>query len=183
MNAEQLKKFCGTEERTCEIRQPFSRGDHTYATNGHVMVRVPRLADVPEVERAPHAEKVFDTAERGALAPLPVRDLPPPETEECEECSEGEPIHDCPDCTCSCEACDDKREIPVQVSCTVNGRLFDTKYVRELQELPGIQFMVSPPEGPTWFTFEGGEGLLMPMNRKGDKHLEDDGSVTDPNQD
>jgi hypothetical protein len=43
--------------------------------------------------------------------------------------------------------------------------------------------MVSPPKGATWFTFHGGEGLLMPMTAKGDKHLEDDGSISDPDQD
>lgn len=187
MKSEDMQKFCGTEERVAEIRQPFTRGDFTYAANGHIMIRVPRLLDVGEIERAPHAEKLFDKSPAMDLAPLPVMILPAPETEECPACTEGENIHDCPNCTCSCETCDDKGEIEVQISCDLNGAIFATKYIQLIQTLPGVLFASpAPRDMAARFTFEGGgEGLLMPCRCHYEKRALPDGTTVsiDPEED
>lgn len=73
-----LSHFCYTEDDRSYLKQPWSRGDFTYATNGHIMVRVPRRSDVPENDKAPDADRVltkvrFDDlrlVEKPALPPL-----------------------------------------------------------------------------------------------------------------
>lgn len=45
-----LKRFC---EPDCKYGEPFSHGDYSYATNGHILVRVPRL---PGIMREPPME-------------------------------------------------------------------------------------------------------------------------------
>lgn len=184
MNAKDMQKFCGTEERVAEIRHPFTRGDFTYATNGHIMIRVPRLAEDCDQPRAPHAEKLFDMAPAMELAPLPAMELPEPATEECPVCTEGENIHDCPNCTCSCETCDDKGEIQVQVSCDLNGAIYQTKYIRLIQTLPGVLFATNAPQsGSARFAFDGGEGLLNSCRARMEHHWMPDGTIIDTNTD
>lgn len=179
MNSQDLRQFCGTDEQRTSIQAPFTRGPFTYATNGHVLVRVPRLDDVPQIEGTPHAEVIFDKAARQEVGPPPVLTLPPYETEECDACSEGEAIHDCPNCNCSCEECGDTREIEVKTSCTVNGEFFDTKYMHQLLTLPGFKFSKEPPpKQGARFEFDGGEGYLMPLARQYPRHVDADGTVT-----
>jgi hypothetical protein len=43
-----LKPYCLTEKFRPYLAAPFSIGEFTYATNGHVLVRVPRREDAPE---------------------------------------------------------------------------------------------------------------------------------------
>jgi len=173
MNSQDLRQFCSTDENRFNIQAPFTRGPFTYATNGHILVRVPRLDDVPQIEGAPHAEVIFDKAAPQEVGPTPVLSLPPYETEECDS------IHDCPNCNCSCEECGDTREIEVKTSCTVNGALFDAKNMRQLAQLPGFKFAIEPPpKQGTRFEFDGGEGYLMPLVRQYAKHVAADGTVT-----
>lgn len=47
-----LKQFCQTEGSPA-ISTPWSEGDYTYASNGHLLVRVPRIGDIPEKIEAP----------------------------------------------------------------------------------------------------------------------------------
>ncbi len=44
-----LKPFCGDNDIRYYLNEPFSEGEFTYATNGHILIRVPRRDDVPEV--------------------------------------------------------------------------------------------------------------------------------------
>jgi hypothetical protein len=43
-----LKPFCSRKREI--LSAPFSVGNHTYATNRHICVRIPRRADVPEAD-------------------------------------------------------------------------------------------------------------------------------------
>lgn len=179
-----LKPFCSTKEHVREIREPFPRGDFLYATNGHIMVRVPRPADAVEVERAPHAEKLWDKTPLLELAPLPAMTLPAVKKVDCASCGGGtESIHDCPNCNCECDTCGDQGEIEVQTTCEVNGTIFDTKYVRLIQTLPGVMFPTSPPKDVgAKFTFDGGEGMVMPCREHAARYVRPDGTVNDPNE-
>ena len=53
MDIETLKLFCCTDSEKESLSEPYSSGDFTFATNGHVQIRVPRLQEVPESEIAP----------------------------------------------------------------------------------------------------------------------------------
>lgn len=53
MNIETLKLFCCTNSEKEALAEPYSSGDFTFATNGHVQIRVSRLPEVPESEIAP----------------------------------------------------------------------------------------------------------------------------------
>jgi hypothetical protein len=52
-----LNLFCDPERRNLSV--PFSLNGHTYASNGHIIVRVPRRPDIPENKEAPNAEKLL----------------------------------------------------------------------------------------------------------------------------
>lgn len=78
MNAADLKQFCSDDETRSNIQQPWSRGDYSYATNGHIIVRVPRLQDVPENDCAPDARPLMDkTAPAKIWMPVPTQTMPP----------------------------------------------------------------------------------------------------------
>jgi hypothetical protein len=80
---------------------PFSFGDFTYATNGHILVRVPRRSDVPEWEALNEKTAVlFDeidyTAANAALTEIP--DFPQPEPVACKICKGSGKVSKCPEC-------------------------------------------------------------------------------------
>ena len=72
MNRDDLMKFCGGNDRA-GIATPFSIGEYTYATNGHIMVRVPRIADIPERTDAPSPAKIEEVFNhrKGDYQPIP----------------------------------------------------------------------------------------------------------------
>jgi hypothetical protein len=64
MDIATLQKFCSTSEvhEQYGITQPFSIGVWTYATNGHICIRVPRIPEVENKVKASigeSAEKLF----------------------------------------------------------------------------------------------------------------------------
>lgn len=180
-----LKPFCSTKEHVLEIREPFPRGDFTYATNGHIMVRIPRRPEDAEVERAPHAEKLFDKAPLLALAPFPEINLPAAKIEDCVECDGGtESPHSCPDCSCECPKCEGDGQVEVMTTIELNGAIFNTKYLRLIQALPGVLFPVAAPKAEgVRFTFDGGEGMVMPCNGHATRYVRPDGTICDPEAD
>ena len=54
-----LTKFCSKDKTRSQINKPWSRGEYTYATDGHILIRVLRLADVPEDPAAPNGDNIF----------------------------------------------------------------------------------------------------------------------------
>ena len=122
MNQEQLCKFCDPgREKQCG---PFSFGEYTYATNGHLMLRLPRLSDVPEWKALNEkAAALFDGLDfvtlNAALVEIP--DFPQPKPEKCTVCKGVGKISKCPECEgegevllendyneyeCTCKTCD-----------------------------------------------------------------------------
>ncbi len=178
-----LKPFCSTKAHVREIREPFPRGDFTYATNSHIMIRIPRRPEDAEVENAPHAEKLFDSTPLLPLGPLPAIKLPAPKVDDCPKCEGGtESVHSCPDCDCECDKCGGSGTIEAMTTCEVNGTIFDIKYVRLIQALPGVQFPTAPPKGQgARFTFDGGEGMVMPCASHATRYVRKNGTVCDPN--
>lgn len=57
LTKEDLKKFCSlTRDR---VKTPYSIGDFTYATNGHLIVRIPKLDDVGPVPDPVDPSRIF----------------------------------------------------------------------------------------------------------------------------
>lgn len=174
-----LKPFCGTDVYRSYLHQPFSQGDFTYATNGHICMRVPRREDAPEQDKVNPSAMPWDKAQD--FAPLPMLTLPEKSTDirECDECYDGYE-HDCPDCECICEACHGTNQIDFdsdeKMSVDLFGIPFALRYVRLLMTLPGVQ--ISLVQMPTFdaakglaFRFEGGDGLLMPLRERYKEHI------------
>jgi hypothetical protein len=125
MKLEELKQFCGIEETCPYLHEPFSRGDFTYATNGHIMVRVPRLPEVTAGADIVDPEKPFLQDRRGPLFDLTALSrltYTPCENcdgagygDLCEECG-GTGGGECPECGHAeeCEACGGKGLFPLE---------------------------------------------------------------------
>lgn len=163
-----LQQFCSTDRMRPYLHNPFTIGGFTYATNGHVCVRVAPIDGVAKQDKPDPGKlftQYFKDEPRGALEvamPEIVEDW-----QECGYCGGSGKEHDCPDCTCGeCTDCDGKGKIKESLTVTISigNATYDGKYVKQLLDLPGLRFPVSPPkEGAAGFVFAGGEGLLMPL--------------------
>lgn len=211
MNLIDLKPFC--DPHRPHLAEPFNRGEHTYATNGRILVRVAKLPEAVEVPAAPGLQQLDslmpDMTELGEFIELPA--IPPEESEPCSDCAaRGYVLKDiqCPVCggngwfTCvvcksdshRCERCNGDRCVPgpdepsnresckpcsgvgrhiKQTTLPVGTQMFDGRYLRLLATLPNVRLANSTqedkhikggdPTGAAKFTFDGGDGLLMPM--------------------
>lgn len=108
-----LKPFCASDYyHWTRLGRPWSAGSWTYATNGHIAIRVPRRADVAENPDAPEKiEDLFDRFVSESFRPLTAR-VPPADPPPCPECRGAGWVVRCPDCNgegghdCNCEYCD-----------------------------------------------------------------------------
>jgi hypothetical protein len=155
-----LGQFCCPDE--CEpgrdLSVPFSLNGHTYATNGHICVRVPRRPDIPENKEAPNPENLEWDFSRMKFGPLPEGPL----REQCRMCDGRGYEHDCPDCRRECEHCDGIGE-QLLPPIRIGEARFKGVYISWIRELPGLEIGKPKPVDPLPFRFDGGEGLLMPM--------------------
>jgi hypothetical protein len=180
LTANDLHPFCldipDDAGRHGRLERPWSSGEYTYATNGWVIVKVPRLAEVEardgvpkdaEIERCwgmTRTQKQFRTLPAGLK--LPADDEP--ETQDCWLChGSGIGLHPCPHCKCQCPHCEGTGAVAVakfNEPIKIFGTLFSPKLIKTLMGLPDLQFSAKPPKRkPARFTFTGGEGLIMPM--------------------
>ena len=53
MKLEDLQPFCSVDETRYGLLQPFNHGPHTYATDGRVIVRVPKIEEIPDRKGLP----------------------------------------------------------------------------------------------------------------------------------
>jgi hypothetical protein len=158
-----LELFCDPTRREPggrDLSVPFSLNGHTYATNGHIIVRVAQRPAVPENKEAPNIEKLerlpWDFS-RVKFGPLPECG---PLDDKCLACAGTGHEHRCPDCRCECKFCDGsgKRRPIVRI-----GKVaFNGQYVEWMRALPGLEIGKPRRSRPLPFRFEGGEGLLMP---------------------
>lgn len=167
-----LKAFCATEPWRPQLSEPWSAGERTYASDGFVMVRVPRIAEVPYVtdifafeDTRSKGNRIFDDAKKADHTPRPLiiaYTLPPPE--ECRWCEgSGKEPEPWPLEFVDCDECDGSgQEVPA-ASVTIGGVPFDARYIARIAALPGVRIAESPiPEKPCPFDFEDGEGVVMP---------------------
>jgi hypothetical protein len=169
-----LAEFCSCDPKRPELACPFSFADWSFATDGAILVRVPRISDVPENPAAPNkkAAALFDAA-RVRYRPAPQFDLPdsPLEWEEskkCWTCQGSGKTHVCPDCQCPCPQCDGKGSLTIRDwhRTQIGKAFFNSRYVDCLQKLPSLELGRPHRTEPMRFRFDGGgEGLLMPCGR------------------
>ena len=60
-----ISKFCSKDSTRSSINSPYSLGEYTYATNGHIIIRLPRIDDIKENPEAPDPSKIFFGREIG----------------------------------------------------------------------------------------------------------------------
>lgn len=195
-----LQKFCAADSYRTNINKPFSRGDFTYATNGHIMIRVPRIDSIGEQEisdkfKIIEPEKLFAAVKDHPFHLIP--DIPPLITKECARCGGSGKLHICPECdgdgvvyfsnayndyTCDCETCggdsyvnNDKSEPVICAKCDgsgkitekshsmASGRYYDNLYLTWLKELPNCMLAEADGLEAGYFSFTGGDGLIMPL--------------------
>lgn len=99
MDLDILKAFCN--EIRAATATPFSAGEHTFATDGYILLRVPRMAEVPERDDAPK----IDTTEGNlgfSLSKEPLSWVPIPKVElkyrPCNICNGTGRMYECPEC-------------------------------------------------------------------------------------
>jgi hypothetical protein len=178
MNQIDLTPFCGTDETREYLMRPFNIGDFTFATDARIVLRVARrdgLADLPK-EKSETAERLgkYFAAVPTEYQPLPA--IPP--GNECTTCG-GKGMTDsivCGDCGSLISLNGQKI---VCLDC-INGRVFhevrvpfgghdiNSHYLRLIHTLPNCRIAVvpNPVEAESsffGFTFDGGQGRLMPM--------------------
>jgi hypothetical protein len=72
-----LTPFCASPDANrCQIERPWSRGKWTYATDGKIVVRIPRDPEVPENKLAPSAMPLFTAYFKDARAFQPFEETP-----------------------------------------------------------------------------------------------------------
>lgn len=172
-----LKKFCCTDGSRAYLMTPFTIGEFTYATNGHIAVRVPALAEWPVAEKPglmfEKAPELFakDVTE---FKPLPSIEFPPiDEEDECSACDGRGHEHDCEDCQCICSNCAGTGlEQPFNdMTVGIGTCIFHAKYIALLKELPAIEIGPTDPREPVRFRFAGGEAVIMPRSSMLPNHV------------
>lgn len=173
-----LSKYCGTDIFREYLHEPFNFGQYTYATNGHILVRVPQRDGFGPLKKEFDIErplKGVDTTSMSALSHLPLPPIPASRNEECEDCEGSGHEHECPDCTCECSSCDGTGTVTVEsnISTTIRGLFYNLKYIAMALDLPGVVFADQTDDGdPFLFKFDGGVGAIMPMRYKSSEHVE-----------
>lgn len=168
-----LSKFCSRDKKREAIKEPFSKGDWTYATDGYIAIRVPALPYILERKGAPDCERIFTKAEQdGPYVWVAVPEVKV-EIEQCEYC-DGTGIKDLLECG-ECDG-DGSYEKPAAIRFAIAGREIGLNviYLNLIRkELPNPQIGLTEKAVPNFFdypygepvkiSFNGGEGLLMPM--------------------
>ena len=154
-----LQQFCGIETEIREwMLKPWSHGGRTYGTNGHILVRCNGDAE-PKAHRRPakvpkKIDANIDAASGGTVAAIPA--LPPIVV--CLNCKgsgfdEESDDWTCPHCI--------HGYIPAPV--WIGGSRFLLEYITKISQLPGVVFRTNGKNVAAHFTFDGGDGIVMPI--------------------
>jgi hypothetical protein len=173
---------------------PFTRGKWTYATDGRIAVRVPALEGIPQGEVAVENVFTAITSQEFPLPadiPEPAQEkcsackgygkiticseCDGEGTKECDTCGHEEECKSCngngtrptagPNAK-ECDNCDGIGHTIKYISIRLELQSFSDRYLRLIRALPGIRLFqnVNPGDIAT-FSFDGGEGVLMPLRR------------------
>lgn len=173
-----LQPFCSTDIDRQYLLKPFSRNGYTYATNGHIMLRVAERPGIPDVEKQFNQERPLEGIEAAEFF-RPIFDLPPAPDGlgPCDKCDGRGYAHDCPDCECECETCGGTSSVDPErfISTAVGPKSFALNYIRQVLALPDVEIQVFPAEDDgkqMLFRFRGGVGALMPLRGVKGEHVD-----------
>ena len=167
-----LQKFCAKDRPPLDA--PFTSGEHTYATNGHIVVRVPKRAEVEASVPENTVQKInfyFQETLKasGPMLPIPDGEIPARESRPCDWCDGEGQLDHCPTChqPCDCPECggEGRRWLdPVGVE-IAPGAVVSSHCLSWLKELPSPRFRVTKIDhrglATIYFDFDGGDGILM----------------------
>ena len=170
MNQDELNKFCHADVHMMRIATPWSDENHTYASNGHIIIRVSRIEEVPIRKDAPKIEgypieKLFNK-EPKKWYPVPEFNI---KQDVCPECKGGkgfpmlskkEPIE-----YFTCENCEGTGKSWNHRSVEIGGVAFSDVYLSWIAELPESEIGPFPFPDAARFKFNGGDGMLMPRRQ------------------
>lgn len=162
-----LTQFCEKEGLRYYLKTPCSRGEFTYATNGHILVRVARRDDAPEVEKFPDVSRVMALYHDGNFIAPPSGVIIPKNVEDdhdCTDCDGSGKEHNCPSCQCECNTCNGSGKITDEtiVEVRVGAGVYNGKYISMILAIEGVEIL--PPdksEEPLLFRFPEGVGIVM----------------------
>lgn len=199
MTIEELKPFCGSGKNAT----PFSRENYTFATNGHILIRVFRVPEIAPRDDAPDLARAM----AGFDAEAEWFDLPVVKVDKlrCTTCNGAGQVCDCPECegkgrisfrtdyndySVECESCDGEgvvspgdfkcltekeEETKTCTNCDGGGFTFviestdigmakiQNRYIAMIAKLPNAKIGITGELTMARFTFDGGDGLVMPM--------------------
>lgn len=178
-----LAKFTGKNDPKEWLNSPFNIGKETVATNGHVLVAVPKLKGYRQLPAK--LEKVT-TAVAKQLAFIPTENLIPlPATEKtdeypCRSCRDtGKNFVDHTLCEgYGCSACDHDGEVQTSDPCRdCNGTLIsaiamkvgdtnyriDEKYLNLFKDFPGLLVAINSECTQLYWKSDDGRGIVMGM--------------------
>jgi len=98
LTAIDLKIFCNPDDRRDALKAPFSDEKFTYATDGHICIRVPRIQGVTSDSGVSLLKYMtFDHAEMTTWHFIP-DEIPADKRSECKSCNGTGKVLTCPDC-------------------------------------------------------------------------------------
>jgi len=156
MTLDELRKFgAGPEETPAAMRQPWTRGGYTWASDGCIIVRVPTIDSIPDNANAPDATRLFSAKRAKKWMPVPAMAMPPDIP--CKWCDgTGKESWDR---RYKCEYCGGAKMLPDRSGIPLGGTAFAKRY------LAVIQGWEIAPNGQkaAWIRHDDALGLLMPM--------------------
>ncbi len=189
MTSEQMNIFCS---KTNDIlNKPATINDYTYASNGIMLIKC-KTKEIyvnkgfPKVceELLKQTKSLSDHVSFFNLPPQVVNEK---EFKKCKHCNSKGTC--CPDCEntgivtyvtnngyeyendCDmcmdnheiCEECNGTGKIEIEPTITVGDLIFDKNTFDLLYKLKNVKLYLLYQQQPSYFTFEGGEGIIMPQ--------------------
>jgi hypothetical protein len=165
MDKNNFLKFCLTDKWDNDFSifgKPWSRGGFTFFCNRHILIRVPEIADVPENTFAPSTFKLWPQNQKNKvdLKEHKIPDFSAPGTIECEQCcGTGRMEFD----NGVCSECNGDKYFEVTNPILIGQCHYSDRYLTMIKDLPELKFFPNENNNAAYFTFFGGDGLLMPM--------------------
>lgn len=171
-----LLQFCHKTDDRPYLMKPHRIGAFTYATNGHILVRVDAVEGDEMSDGFPGIGSLKRTLSSdvgvGQFVPIGALSFPDNKRVICDFCGGAGQLDDDDDPAIECPDCDGIGNVEKLRSVSIDGVNFQDKYVGWIAALPDARISRPPPPvDPMRFQFTGGVGVLMPMYGQGHKHL------------
>jgi hypothetical protein len=172
-----LKQFASPDESRIYIGSPFYADGFAYATDGHLAVRIPSESFEAERWTDRNKETVLKAFARegGQWWTITPPLESPIEEVACSTCS-GTGTHECHACyhEDDCSDCDGTGKQQTSASTEIAGVLFNVATLGRVWKLRGFALKVHEVDALSahLFRFNGGGGVIMPIRRKMETHID-----------